>query len=170
MAKYIELAASGDLREALPVVVSAGAGDAERIVQTDASGKLDQSLLPVGMGADTQVIVASEGLAAGDFVNIWADAGTAKVRKADAATAGKEADGFVLAVVASGANATVYFEDDNTQLASLAPGTKYFLSATTPGGVTDTPPNGTGKVVQRLGKALSATALKYERGRPITLA
>ncbi|WP_289241264.1 hypothetical protein, partial [Delftia sp.] len=81
----------------------------------DDSGRIDNSMMPVGIGADTAVIAASEALAAGDWVNMWNSTG-AKVRKADATTSGKEAHGFVLAAVTSGANATVYFEGTNTQV------------------------------------------------------
>lgn len=140
---------------------SAGAGDAAKVVALDSAGRIDSSMMPVGIGADTATIVASESLAAGDFVNIWDDAGTAKVRKADATTAGKEADGFVLAAVSSAANATVYFEGQNTQLTSLTRGARYFLS-TTAGGVTTTAPSSSGNVVQYLGKAISTTAIAFE--------
>jgi len=43
-------------------------------------------------------------------------------RKADATTAGKEANGFVLSAVTLGNNATVYFDGTDTQLSSLTPG------------------------------------------------
>ena len=95
--------------------------------------------------------------------------GTAKARKADATTAGKEANGFVLSAVTLGNNATVYFDGTDTQLSSLTPGAVYYL-ATTAGGVTDTPPSGSGNVLQRVGRALSATELTFEPGEPITLA
>lgn len=94
---------------------SAGAGDAGKLVALDASGKIDSTMMPVGIGADTSSIQASENLAAGDFVNIHNSSG-ARVRKADASTAGKEAHGFVLSTTASGAQATVYFEGTNTQV------------------------------------------------------
>lgn len=148
---------------------SSGAGDAGKVAQLDGSGRLDASLMPVGIGADTASIAASEALAAGDLVNVWNDAGTAKVRKADGGVAGKEAHGFVLAAVASAAQAAVYFEGTNTQCTGLTPGTQ-FLSATTPGKTVTAAPTGTGKVVQRVGFALSATALNFDGCDPIVLA
>ena len=166
--KFLRLL-SGVIAELEALVTSAGAGDAGKIPALDATGKLDNSLMPVGTGADTKLIPASENLAAGDKVNIWNDSGTAKVRKADATTAGKEANGFVLSAVTLGNNATVYFDGTDTQLSSLTPGGVYYL-ATTAGGVTDTPPSGSGNVLQRVGRALSATELTFEPGEPITLA
>jgi len=166
--KFLRLL-SGVISELEALVTSAGAGDAGKIPALDATGKLDNSLMPVGIGADSKILPASENLAAGDLVNVWNDSGTAKARKADATTAGKEANGFVLSAVTLGNNATVYFDGTDTQLSSLTPGVVYYL-ATTAGGVTDTPPSGSGNVLQRVGRALSATELTFEPGEPITLA
>lgn len=141
---------------------SAGSGDAAKVVALDSSGRISTSMMPVGVGADTLSIVASENLAAGDFVNIWDDTGTAKVRKADAAATGKEAVGFVLAAVNSGVNALVYFEGSNNQLSSLSVGARYYLSAATAGAVTTTPPSASGNVVQYVGVATTATSIAFE--------
>lgn len=149
---------------------SAGAGDSGKIPALDGAGLLDNSFMPVGVGADTAPITASEALTAGDFVNIHISSGI-KVRKADATTSGKEADGFVLASVSSSATATVYFRGSNTAVSGLTAGTEYMLS-TTAGGVVAvaSPPTGTGKINQILGKAASATVLNFHRGIPIILA
>ena len=146
---------------------SAGAGDAGKVVQLDGAGRIDVTMMPVGIGADTAIIQASENLAAGDFVNVHNSAG-ARVRKADATTTGKEAHGFVLSAVSSAANATVYFEGTNTAVTGQTPGTVFL--ATTAGGATGTAPSGSGNVVQKLGVAVSATAINFERGEPIVLA
>lgn len=161
MAKFIKLN-GGRLQEESGVTVSAGAADAGRLPQLDASGRLDNSVMPVGIGADTASIQASEALAAGDFVNIHNVSGAPRVRKADAATSGKEAHGFVLAAVASGANATVYFEGQNTQVTGKTPGARQYLSPTTPGATTETPPSAAGQVVQFVGVAISATSITTE--------
>lgn len=164
--KFITLTA-GTLTEVEASDTSAGAGSAGEIVALDSTGRIDTSMMPVGIGADTASIQASEALAAGDFVNIHDDTG-ARVRKADATTAGKQAHGFVLAAVSSGAQATVYFEGPNTQVTGQTPG-DIFLS-TTPGVGSSTPPAGSGNVVQRLGVATSATSVNFEAGQPIVLA
>lgn len=173
---------------------SAGAGDANKIpalnasgvlddtiinasvtsspnktVKLDGSGKLDVTVMPTGIGADTASILASEALAAGDLVNIYNNAGTANIRKADASASGKEAHGFVLSAVSSGASGTVYFEGTNTQVTGLTPGVQ-FLSASTPGKSTTTAPSSSGNVVQIVGIATSATALNFQMELPIVLA
>lgn len=168
MAKYLTNS-SGTIAEAATVSTSAGAGDATKIPALDGAGKLDNSFLPTGIGADTQVVTASENLAAGDLVNIWNSSSTFKVRKADASTSGKEAHGFVLAAVTSGNAATVYFEGSNTQVTGLLPGV-YFLSSSTPGLETQTAPSGSGQIVQRVGFATSATVLNFQSEIPIVLA
>ena len=164
--KYISLN-NGRMQEVQATVSSAGAADGGKIVALDPTGRLDSSLMPVGIGADTATIQASEALAAGDFVNVWVSGGAARVRKADASSSGKEAHGFVLAGVSSGANATVYFEGQNVQVSGRTIGARQYLSASTPGAATETPPSGAGQVVQLLGVAVSATSISYERNDSI---
>jgi hypothetical protein len=142
---------------------------ANKIVKLDGSGKLDSTVLPTGIGADTASILASENLAAGDLVNIYNNTGTANIRKADASTTGKEAHGFVLSAVTSGQNGVVYFEGSNTQATGLTPGVQY-LSATTAGKTTSTAPSTAGQIVQVVGFAYSATALNFQSELPIVLA
>ena len=150
-------------------VQSAGASDSGKVVALDGSGRLDPTVMPVGLGADTAAIVASEALAAGDFVNVFdGGSGAFKVRKADATTSGKHAMGFVLAAVASGATATVYFEGTNTQVSGQTPG-DVFLQ-TTAGKGAATVPSAPGNVVQNIGFAVSATAVNFQSNRPIVLA
>lgn len=158
---------AGQITEKAAVQSSAGAGDAGKIPALDASGKFDTTMMPTGMGADTASITTSEALNAGDFVNIWNSTG-AKARKADATVAGKEAHGFVLAAVLSGAQATVYFEGSNTGVTGQTPG-PVFLS-TTPGQAASAAPSGSGNVVQRVGFAISATAINFQSLSPIVLA
>lgn len=146
---------------------SAGAGDSGKLVALDAAGRIDTTMMPVGIAADTAAITTSEALAAGDFVNIFNSSG-AKVRKADATTAGKEAHGFVLASVGSGATATVYFEGSNTGVSGATPG-PVFLS-TTAGVSSSTAPSGSGNVVQRIGFATSATSINFQSQPPVVLA
>ena len=129
----------------------------------------DSSVLPTGVGAETKIAPASEALNAGDWVNFWLDGATLKVRKADATTQGKEADGFVLAAVESSANATVYVAGINNQLSGLTAGSLYYLS-TTAGNETATAPSASGNVNQALGRAISATEIAFQPSTPVTLA
>lgn len=163
MAKYIRQVA-GQLVETA-AAVDGGGGNANTIPELDSNGRLHVNMMPAGIGADTASIVVSEALAAGDLINIWNDAGTAKVRKADAPS-GKAAHGFVLAAFAVAAPATVYFEGVNDQLTGLTGG-DVFLGAA--GAVTNTVPSTSGHTVQPVGVAISATSINFEAGRTILL-
>jgi hypothetical protein len=160
---------SGRITEKEATVQSGGNGDAGELVALDATGKLDSSVLPTVVGAETKTLPASEALAAGDWVNFWLDTATEKVRKADATAQGKEAQGFVLAGVESGATATVYLAGVNNQLTSLTKAAGYYLSATA-GAEVATAPSGSGNVVQALGPAISDTEIAFHPGTPVTLA
>ena len=165
MAKFLKVVA-GQVQEEATVTISAGAGDSGKAVSLDASGKVDISVLPTGIGADTTSVLTSEILAAGDKVNLYDNAGTRNARKADNSN-GREADGFVIVGFASGATATVYLEGANNALSALTAGTKYYLG--TSGAVTATAPSAAGARVQFLGKATSATALDFQRFDSILL-
>lgn len=165
--KFLRLV-SGVITEVFGVQSSAGAGNAGDLVALDDTGRINNDMMPVGIGADTATITASETLAAGDWVNVWNDASTAKVRKADATTAGKEVHGFVLSAVTSGNPATVYFEGTNTQVTGQTPGPVYLQTTAGAGGTTI--PSASGNVVQQVGVAVSATAVNFERSAPVTLA
>lgn len=158
---------AGTITEREGLVTSAGAGSAGKIPALDPSGRLDPTMMPAGIGADTSVITTSEALAAGDWVNIWNSTG-AKARKADATVAGKEAHGFVLAAFGSGAAASVYFEGPNTAVTGQTPGV-VFLS-TTAGQGTAIPPAASGNTVQRIGFATSATSVNFQSSDPVVLA
>lgn len=148
-------------KQTLAIAVSAGAGDAGRMVKVDAGGKIDPSLFPGTVGGRQEVIQASEALVAGDLVNIH-DVTGRRVRKADASqsNASRLAHGFVLAAVGSGANATVFLgAEEITGLTGLTPGATLFLSATA-GTFTTTAPTTVGHVVQQIGVATDTTSIQ----------
>lgn len=167
-AKKLLRLVSGVITEVFGVQTSAGAANAGDIVALDDTGRIDNSMMPVGIGADTATIDASEGLTAGDWINVWNDGGTAKVRKGDATSAGKEVHGFVLASVTNGNPATVHFEGTNTQVSGQTPGPVYLQTTAGVGG--STVPSASGNVVQQIGVAVSATAVNFERNAPVVLA
>lgn len=167
VSKFLALV-SGRIREITATVTSTGVSDDGKIVALGTDGRLDGSVMPVGIGAEVKTIVASEALNAGDLVNIWNNAGQFRVRKADATAAGKEANGFVISSVSNGGNAAVYLEGTVTGLGGLLPG-RYYLS-TTPGAVTDTPPSVSGNVVQYIGSAVSTTEISFEATDGVVLA
>lgn len=170
--KYVSVSTAGLLTEKEAKVISVGAGDAGKILALDASGRVDNSVMPVGIGADTKSIVASENLAAGDLVNVFNDTGTPKARKADAsgANAGKSANGFVLSAFNSAETALVYFEGTITGLSGLTAGTPMFLSGATAGLATATAPTASGHCVQRIGVAINDTEISFEPGDPVVRA
>lgn len=152
---------TGQLTEKAAIQTSAGAGDAGKIPAVDSTGRLDVTFMPVGVAPEVTSLLASENLSAGNFVNIFNSSGTIKARKADATAVGKEANGFVLASVTSGNTATVYaISNKNTQLSGMTIGAIQYLH-TTAGGVTETAPSTAGNLVQRLGRAESATELVF---------
>lgn len=165
--KIPKLNSSGILDDS--IINASVTSSANKIVKLDATGKLDSTVLPTGIGDDALNITASEALAAGDLVNVYSNAGTANVRKADASTTGKEAWGFVLSAVAASAQAKVYFEGTNTQRSGMTVGMQ-FLSATTAGATTSTAPAAAGQIVQIVGVAVSATSMNFDRGDVVVLA
>jgi hypothetical protein len=154
------------------ITASAGVSDGGKIVATNqTTGKLDMTLMPSGIGAETDAIVADVGgLTSGDMVNIYSNGGTLTARKADATTEGKHAHGFVTDTVTAGNNATVHRPGQtNSGLTGLTVGNVYFLSVTA-GAVTDIPPEDVGNIVQSLGIAMSATTLAFNPSEAVTLA
>lgn len=144
------------------LVVSTGVSDAGKLVATGSNGRFDESVMPLGIGADTNIAVAAEDIGAGKFVQFFMDTGTFSVRLADNSN-GRAADGFVVDAFQEGEQATVYPLDGvNSSLTGLTAGTRYFLG--TAGGVTAVPlveddVGNANKVSQELGVAKSATEL-----------
>jgi hypothetical protein len=159
---------NGKITQVEATVVSAGAGDAGEVVALDSSGKIDVSVLPVGVGPNVKVLVASEAIGAGKYVNVWNDGGTPSIRLADNSN-GRDAHGFVKDAVASAASGTVYFEGTNDDLTGLVAGARQYLG--TAGGVTATPPVFPGATISQLvGYAISATEIDTDIDDCIVLA
>lgn len=149
---------------------SAGAGSADELIRLDVTGRISQTMMPVGLGADIKAIISAEDLSSAELVQVFDDVGVPKVRKADATAANKfVASGFVLQGYVAPAVADVYFEGVITGLSGLTAGLTYYLD-TTAGGVTATAPSGSGDMVQRIGVAISATEISFEPAQPIILA
>lgn len=160
---------NGKITQVEATVVSAGAGDAGELVALDSSGKIDVSVLPTGLGPNVKLILASENIGAGKYVNIFDNTGTPNVRLADNSNS-REAHGFLLDAVTSGSNATVYFEGTNNDLSGLTSGARQFLG--TAGGVTATPPTfaGGATISQLVGTAISATEIDTDIDDIVVLA
>lgn len=163
--KFLALV-SGKIKEVFASVT----GTANAIPAGDSTGRLDISWMPVGVGAEVVVCPSSENLTAGNFVNLYNNAGALNARKADATANTKPALGFVLANVTSPASATVYLLSAvNTALSGLTIGSDYWLD-TTAGAITATPPSATGNICQYIGRALSATSIAFENINTIEVA
>lgn len=153
---------AGKTKQIFAIATSAGAADAGKIPALDSTGRIDTSMMPVGIGANTTQATASEAIGAGKFINYWDNAGVFSMRLADNSN-GRQADGYVTAAVASGAVGAGYpLDGTNAQLTGLTVGTRYWLG--TAGGVTPTPLNeadagNANKISQYLGVAKSTTEL-----------
>jgi hypothetical protein len=159
---------SNKIQYVTAIASSAGVGDANKIIATGSDGLISSTLMPTGIGADTQSVVASENLSAGDWVNVYDNAGTPNVRKADA-NPERACTGYVLASVSSAASAIVYRSGTNTGRTGLTTGTYYYLSATA-GSETATAPTTSGDVIQGLGYAGSSTTIAFQPTTPIAVA
>lgn len=148
---------------------TAGSADAGTTIIRDGSGRIDISNMPVGVVAEALTLTATEAIAAGAAVNVYASGGVLKARNADAPT-GKEAYAWAGAAVSSGASGTFYLSGTiNAQLSSRTIGAIQYLG--TAGAWVESPPTGTGTIVQILGLGKSATeALFNPNPAPITLA
>lgn len=153
---------AGKTKQIFGIATSAGVADAGKIPALGPDGRIDTSMMPVGIGANTTPATASEAIGAGKFINFWNNAGVFSMRLADNSN-GRQADGYVIAAVASGAVGTGYpLDGTNAQLTGLTVEGRYYLG--TAGGVINTPLDETdtanvNKVSQYLGVAKSATEL-----------
>ena len=151
------------------ILHSTGVPDANKLIRLDDTGSLSNTVLPVGIVADTEAVVTSETLVANDLVQIFDDVGTPKARKADATAINKfQAVGFVVDNFNVAETALVYFEGRITGLSGLLAGTNMYLSET-PGQATSTAPSTPEAIVQRIGQAVSATTISFERAVPVEL-
>lgn len=168
--KYLNLVSG--LYTQLTFTYLGGVGHENKPVQTDENGYLDPTILPPGLGPELVTCVTSENIAAGDYVNLYSNAGVLTARKADAsaASAGKIAHGFVLAATVSPAVANVYRLGKNGQVSGKTVAAQQWLSGVTPGGTVEAAPSTSGYSVQSLGIAISATNIDTQIEPPVVLA
>ena len=168
--KLLKIGTTGLITEEATISTSASAGDADKFVQTNASGVLDVTLFPAGIGVDVRTVTAGENLSAGNLIYMSA-AGT--VFKADANAEGKEATGFVLTSITAAASGSAYFGGGVLSgLSGLTIGARYFLSNAATGAVAlyASLTFGAGDIVQEVGRALSTTELYFEPQSPTLVA
>jgi len=147
---------------------SAGAGDAGKIVLLNSSGKVDATMLPIDITAESISLVVGENVSANDLV--YVKAADSKIYKADAGATNKQvAIGYVRsAVTANGSNeATIYFDGAVTS-SGFTIGAPVYLSVTA-GASTATAPSTTGQLVQPIGVAFSTTQYMFHPQESIEL-
>jgi hypothetical protein len=165
--KYLN-SEGGEIVQKQGTDTSAGAANAGDIMALDAAGKMSATMLPAGVGVLVKNYPTYENLAARDIVSIYLDAGTLKLRKADADN-NLAAHAYVIAAVTSPAAADAYFDGIISGFVGLTKGARYYLSATA-GGVVDTPPSGAANLVQYLGIAVSDTEIEFDPADYVKLA
>jgi len=158
---------NGELQEVEASDTSAGAADAGKVPALNAAGKIDDTLLPDGVGADAITGTASGAISAGKLINIFDDGGTRSFRVADASN-GREAHAFANDPIADAASGSVLKEGTMAGLTGLTIGGPVYLG--TNGDVTQTAPTTSGHISQRVGIAVSATEVDFEKARKVTLA
>ena len=149
------------------LVFSTGPTDGGKIVATDPlTGKLDLSVMPTGVGSETDIAVAETGgLTAGDLVHIYNNSGALTAQKADATIEGHYANGFVLNDTIAGNNVRVYRPNQTVSgLTNLELAGEYYLDIV-PGMITLVPPSTIGNTVQYVGLAVSTTTLVFNPSR-----
>lgn len=167
MAKFLSLL-TGRVSEVQPITASAGAGDASKMIQTDSNGLIDPSLMPSGITPDQKAGTSNGTITAKDLCFVEA-AGTI-ARATAAAGTPNQCIGYALTSVATGQPITIQLEGKLNGLSGLTPGSRYYLSDVTPGGLLIAPgPVGAGKISQFVGTALSATELNFEPDDAIAL-
>jgi hypothetical protein len=105
---------------------------------------------------------ASETLTAGDLVNIWSDAGTTKIRKADAVL-GYPADGFVQENYSATDACQCFTNGLNPYKSGLTVGSQYLGQA---GAATSVYPGAGNQLIQPVGWATSSTNLAFAYSPP----
>jgi hypothetical protein len=161
----IEMIQAGVRKWVTPIVTSGGAGDAGKPVVLDATGKLDSSVMPNGIGAETQSITTSEDIADGAYVNVYSNTGTITARNANATAAtARPANGFVKAGTTSGSTAIVYALNGalNDHLSTLTTGSVYYLGKSAGAITTDISGYTTGDLIQQIGVAWNTTTLVHD--------
>jgi hypothetical protein len=104
----------------------------------------------------------------GTAVNLYDDTGTLKVRKASAeAGAGQyECHGFAAEDIPDDATGTIKLDGIVGGLTSIVHGSVYYLSATTAGAITVTPPSVSTTIVQKVGVGISSTEIAVQIESP----
>jgi hypothetical protein len=169
---------TGRLKRNTAISTSAGNPDANKVVSTNGSGKIDSSLIDSTVFAGGgDFIQTTEALQPGDWVTIYLSGGVRKCRKALAQDATRPAHGFVDQAWAINESAKVFRGGTNSQVplsgfSSSDMGAAVFLAAGTAGSSAKTPPSAGGQLIQRVGYVVDVAgtvAVQMELGPEIVL-
>jgi len=158
---------SGKTKSILATLTGGSSTYAYLIPCLDAAGRLAESMMPTGFGANTSSGAAAEGLSAYKLVGYNSTGG---VRLADAANA-YPCQGFVKTAFSASETVTIYKDGTLTGFSSLEPFKPVYLS--TAGGITQdvsTIEATNGAISQEIGWASSATTVEFNLQEAIYIA
>lgn len=113
-------------------------------------------------------ILASVNITAGQYINLFNSGGVLKARLAKADNLTTQADGYcTMNITAGNVGEFILNRGDNSFLSGLTIAQRYWLSASTAGGVQTTAPVAAGQIEQSIGIALDATDLVTSIQYPI---
>lgn len=132
---------------------------------SDVWSQLSPAQTLLGANANRLYARASEPILSNAVVNLWNDAGTLKVRNANATNNSRFASGFCSTAggVATNAFGEFILGTGVLSIPGTTPGTRYFLS-TTNGQMTATAPAAAGNIRQHLAVGLGGNLLYYFNG------
>lgn len=111
--------------------------------------------------SDVEFVIVAQTLLKGNFVNIYNDAGVARVRKSDNVL-GYQAQGYVLDNYNIGDIAKVYFEGNNNEITGAIAGPVFLFET---GSFSHS--KGGGTITQRIGVATDSKNINFEKGSTI---
>jgi hypothetical protein len=117
------------------------------------------------------VIVAGEAISACEFINVYDDSGTAKIRKAIASDPAKFASGFSPLAISNGDPGIVLFFGRNAAVGGSVstPASQVWLSDSVGGGFQTTAPTTAGHIVQSLGPAIPGVGIIFHPSPTVEL-
>lgn len=164
--RYLSLNTNGQKVSVAASQTSSGASSAGAVVALNASGQIDGTMMPSGVGATTVTATASAAISAGQLVNLYSNAGVLTAKPADN-TSGAEANAFATAGVANSATGTFTLSGLVNGLSGLTVGTVYLLGVN--GGTTTTAPTTSGYIIQAVGKAVSTSSIEFQPDYTISI-
>lgn len=167
--KFLTRLTNGRVQLIAAIQASAGGADANKVLATNGSGKIDSSFLPAGIEIQTESMVGEVAFLAGDFINIYDNASVRTARKALASDPDRLAHGFVLVSSSINDTVTVYTKGVNTAITGNE-NTKYYLSSVTAGEASATAPADTSGHLQQVLGFGTGNGVLYEFDDPIYFA